>query len=275
MVNSAPRFITAALQKPLLPATLLAFLFTAAVLLQDRLFALLNQSAYYFSESLLFSTCWMLLPLGWWLQHRLLFRPGSHFIRRILALILPLLLHLLLFPVMVQLFSGIFYTHTFRFQGVLVYTLRTHLYLLLLFYSVALLLIEWQQHRSPLRIPDPAPSVIASPGPVYIQNLLVQQGMQTFLIPVRDITCIRSSKPYVRIYWQGRTYLQQNTLRALLNNLDPQIFIRVHKSAIVNIRQVSSYVSRQNGDYDARLQDGLEVRVSRIYAASFKAALSG
>lgn len=49
-------------------------------------------------------------------------------------------------------------------------------------------------------------------------------------------------------------------------------FIRIHKSNLVNIDFVESFVSRFNGDYDLTLSNNVTLRISRNYAADFKKA---
>ncbi|MGH9949634.1 MAG: LytR/AlgR family response regulator transcription factor, partial [Pyrinomonadaceae bacterium] len=69
---------------------------------------------------------------------------------------------------------------------------------------------------------------------------------------------------------QTKRYLHNETLKSILETLDNETFVRIHKSLIVNISNVRSYKSRLNGDYDLTVADGTSLRLSRTYAATFK-----
>jgi DNA-binding LytR/AlgR family response regulator len=67
-----------------------------------------------------------------------------------------------------------------------------------------------------------------------------------------------------------KKHFHSATLKSLVAQLPPATFIRVHKSAIVNMAFVKSLQSRGNGDYDITMQNNSIVRLSRNYAAAFK-----
>ena len=247
---------------------------TVVVLLQDCLGAWLRSGQYYFEESFLFSSFWWLFLPFLYVQIALHMQLKSRSGYLLLILLLPPALHLLIYPLVVTLLSALFYDHTYTCRQVLEYELGNLLPVCGLLYSLPLFLLNRRM------VPDTVPSTIqenredGSPTG-WFQFIPVQQGSQTVLVPVQQISCIRSSTPYVKLETESRSYLYTSTLKALQDRLDPHVFIRVHKSTLLNIRLVQRYVSRKNGDYDARLQNGQEVRVSRVYAAAFKAAFTG
>ena len=63
------------------------------------------------------------------------------------------------------------------------------------------------------------------------------------------------------------------TLKSLSEKLDNRLFVRIHKSEIVNLSKVQSYQSRQNGDYDVTISDSSVLRISRNFAKDFKTKL--
>ncbi|WP_254788460.1 LytR/AlgR family response regulator transcription factor [Cellulophaga baltica] len=81
---------------------------------------------------------------------------------------------------------------------------------------------------------------------------------------------ITSATPYICIHLENKRHLHSETLKSMCGQLDSNVFVRVHKSSVVNISKVSSFKSRLNGDYDLQLANGDLVRLSRTYATDFK-----
>ena len=86
---------------------------------------------------------------------------------------------------------------------------------------------------------------------------------------MEDVFPISSDSPFLSIQLESKKYLSTETLKSLTGKWDPQVFIRIHRSAIVNISKVTSCVSRRNGDYDLTLSNGASVRLSGNYASAF------
>jgi hypothetical protein len=228
-------------------------------LLQDYVYTLVHRSAFYFSESLLFSSFWALfLPLG-----HVQFVRSRHSDQKVLLLALwgvPLLLHLLLFPALVWTVSRLFYYHTFAYGQTFGFMLSAYLYPMVGLYA---LIPVWHFFTTVQKKPLPPPAA-------SLRVLLVQDGLEKIAVPVADIRFIRADTPYVALHLNDKKYLFSDTLAALEQQLDNRQFVRVHKSTILNLAYVQSYTSRLNGDYDAHLTDGVSVRISRNYASVFK-----
>ena len=60
-----------------------------------------------------------------------------------------------------------------------------------------------------------------------------------------------------------------SSLRALQARLDPSLFVRVHRSTVVNVKQVHEMSPWSSGDYRLTLRDGTVVRLSRSYRHAF------
>ncbi|HAU04936.1 MAG TPA: DNA-binding response regulator, partial [Pseudoalteromonas shioyasakiensis] len=72
----------------------------------------------------------------------------------------------------------------------------------------------------------------------------------------------------------GQTHILRKTMKELEQELDPQLFVRVHRSAIVNTKQISKLVTQVSGEYLLVLDNGQELKVSRSYRDKVKAALA-
>ena len=106
------------------------------------------------------------------------------------------------------------------------------------------------------------------------EHIVVSDPFKKYLIGSNDILFIKANTPYIEIHTSDKKYLEQNSLKDMMQQLDQNIFVRVHKSSILNINCVKNFTSRMNGDYDVRMNNGDTLRVSRNYAGAFKAKVN-
>lgn len=81
------------------------------------------------------------------------------------------------------------------------------------------------------------------------------------------ITRIQAERDYVRIYVDGAAYLYHETLMALEKLLNPEEFIRIHRSAIVRRCAIARIKQAPFAAMVVVMKDGAEVRIGRTYAA--------
>lgn len=103
----------------------------------------------------------------------------------------------------------------------------------------------------------------APAGRGYVERLAVEIGGQVRPVAVDDIAYIAANGVYAELHVGGRRYLLRESLQHLEEQLDPQCFLRVHRSAIVRLDQVEAFRRVPGGDAEVRLQCGVWVRVSR------------
>lgn len=239
----------------------------ALTLIQDYIEAIVHNTGFYISESFLFSSySWLFAPIVF-IQYRIVRKfPSINFFLKTFVILLSIAIHLLLYPLLVWVLSNLFYSHTFRVSQTLNYALSQKLYLLVIVYSGIALLYHNRERIT--KITSLATS--KSQAPIISDILLVSDGTKKLAISFSDILFISANPPYINICLEGRKYLHSETLKAIANKLPSETFVRIHKSTIVNINAVVSYTSRGNGDYDLCLQNKVELRVSRNFAADFK-----
>jgi two-component system LytT family response regulator len=104
-------------------------------------------------------------------------------------------------------------------------------------------------------------------------QLIVRDSGRTIVIPYDDIVWIEAEDYYVRVHARGRRTLVRLTLKRLAEDLDPERFLRVHRSAIVNLDCVREVEPLASGDQRLVLSDSTELRVSRTHRARLEAAL--
>ncbi len=238
----------------------------SVTILQDFLHSKFNSYSFYLSESLLFNLFWaLLIPIGFGLRYSfqnlsLLRETRSQFLRKILFVFAGSIVHILAYSALIFGISEMFYSHTFGFGKNLIYTISQDLYKYLFIYA-AISLVVFRKKKG-VKIPP-----LTSNFP---DQLVINSGRTNLIVPINQILYIQASTPYIEIHTAGKKYLHSETLKSILEKLDPTRFLQIHKSTIINLQQVISYNSRLNGDYDVLLQSGQELRLSRNYVNGFK-----
>ncbi|HSR70624.1 MAG TPA: response regulator [Acidobacteriota bacterium] len=97
------------------------------------------------------------------------------------------------------------------------------------------------------------------------QRLMVRSQGRVRFIRVEEIDWIGAAGNYAEIHQGSRTHLLRETLSNLEERLDPRHFVRVHRSAIVNLEQVREVHPYSKNDYVVVLASGEKVRMSRNY----------
>jgi two-component system LytT family response regulator len=114
----------------------------------------------------------------------------------------------------------------------------------------------------------PASAVRAARGQTGTsERLLVPAGEGLRLIDTACIHLLEADDNYVRVHTTDRQYLIRRTLRDLLQQLGERRFVRIHKSAAVNIAEIDALTPLFKGDYELRLRSGKLLRLSRRYTS--------
>ena len=107
----------------------------------------------------------------------------------------------------------------------------------------------------------------------YIDRLVVKGSGTTRFIRVADIDWIEGAGVYVNLHVAGKEFLYRSTLNELAGHLDPLRFIRVHRSAIVNIDSILQLQPISHGEFEIVLKDGHRSRLSRTYRTQLEKRL--
>jgi two-component system LytT family response regulator len=101
-------------------------------------------------------------------------------------------------------------------------------------------------------------------------RLVVKSGGSTRFVRVTEIDWIEAAGVYVNLHVAGRQLLYRASLHELAERLDPRRFVRVHRSAIVNIESIMQLKPTSHGEFDVVLKNGARTRVSRSYRAQLE-----
>ena len=105
----------------------------------------------------------------------------------------------------------------------------------------------------------------------YLQWIKASVGNSLRLIPVDELVYLRSDEKYTLVVWQGGEVLIRKTIRELGDELDPERFVQIHRSVIVNLHRVSQVVRSLNETAEVHLTGRSEVLpVSRSFLHLFR-----
>ena len=124
------------------------------------------------------------------------------------------------------------------------------------------------------KTPDPAElAAAARPPEQYLQRIVVKDGPAVHVIPVEKLDYVEAQDDYVALKSEKKTYLKQQTISSLEGMLDPAVFIRIHRSHIVNLERVAKIEAYTKDSKIAVLRDGTQLPVSRAGYARLKVLL--
>jgi two-component system LytT family response regulator len=117
------------------------------------------------------------------------------------------------------------------------------------------------------------PPVLAPPAQSYATRILVRVGQRDVLVPVTDVDWIEADNYCAVLHSAGKRHLVRETLGALESRLDPRVFVRIHRSAIVSLAHVVELQRHPTGGVSVVLRDGTRLPVSRGRRANLDALL--
>ena len=98
-----------------------------------------------------------------------------------------------------------------------------------------------------------------------LQVLEIKDKGSTQHINVYDVYYLESHGNYVKIHTEKRSHLLRHTLQQMEEKLDADLFLRIHRSLLLNTNYISKTAYQGNGQYRFRLKNGLELFSSRGY----------
>jgi two-component system LytT family response regulator len=102
-------------------------------------------------------------------------------------------------------------------------------------------------------------------GRKYLERFVVKSRGRIFFLPAREIDWIESADNYVELHVGKESHLLRETLTNLEARLDPDAFVRVRYSAIVNVTRIKELQSDSSGEYLITLHSGAQLYSSRRY----------
>ena len=108
----------------------------------------------------------------------------------------------------------------------------------------------------------------------YSDRLVVKTSGRVVFLKADDVDWIDAAGNYVKIHAGGETHQLRETMSRLEDRLDPEKFLRIHRSTIVNIERIRELQQQFHGDYVVVLKGGQRLTLSRSYRDSVKGLLA-
>ncbi len=120
-----------------------------------------------------------------------------------------------------------------------------------------------------------AASAEASPQPRYLERVAVQMKGRVHVVPVERIEYVTASGPYVELFADGKRHLIRESMQHLEEQLDPERFIRIHRSAIVRLDLIETLIRSEGSEYHVIMKGGVRFRVGRSRREALELRLGG
>jgi len=107
-------------------------------------------------------------------------------------------------------------------------------------------------------------------GKKYYKRMLVKNAGKIFILNTTEIQWIEAVEDYVNLFTSNNSYLILHSLTNLEKKLDPNKFVRVHRSYIINLEAIRELEPWSNGRLKCHIKDGKEIILSRAGAKRLK-----
>ena len=124
--------------------------------------------------------------------------------------------------------------------------------------------LERVKERLGGKLPPPAELAAAARPPArYLERIVVKDGSRVHIIPVAKLDYAEAQDDYVALAVEGKKHLKQQTLSNLEKALDPERFLRIHRSYIVNLDRLGKVEPYGKDTHVVILTTGAQLPVSR------------
>jgi len=234
---------------------------------QDYIFSKVKPAGFYWSDTMLYNIYWLLFipfmkiansfynkvqPKS--LINKILYASSTGFIFSVL--------HIFLFTSIFILGSHIIFPVPHRFSTIFKNAISNQLQITIIAYLFSPFVVEYLKRKRHTQAQKTN------------KTITVKNGTRRIKIDTSTILFIKTDRPYTTVYSNDKKFLHDESLKKLEKLLDPQIFLRVHRSAILNKNHITELKSRKNGDYDGILTNGQSVRFSRHYRQNWNELLN-
>jgi two-component system, LytTR family, response regulator len=110
-------------------------------------------------------------------------------------------------------------------------------------------------------------------APMRMERLIVKSAGQIAFLKIAEIDWIEAADYYACLHVGSRTHLLRRSLSELEQELDQNMFCRIHRSTIVNLDRVRSMKLNSDGEYEVLLENGSRLRLSRRYRKQLQSRL--
>lgn len=231
---------------------------------QDYVFSKVQSAGFYWTDTMLYNIYWLLfipfIHIANFIYNKVQLKSLINKIVYVSSTgFIFSLLHIFLFTSIFILGSNIIFPEPHRFSRIFNNAISNQLYITIIVYLFGPLVFDYIKKKKQLPIQ---------------KTITVKNGTRRIKVEISTILFIKTDRPYTTVYANTQKFLHDESLKNLEKLLDPQIFLRVHRSAIINKNYITELKSRKNGDYDGILTNGQSIRFSRHYRQNWNELLN-
>ena len=108
----------------------------------------------------------------------------------------------------------------------------------------------------------------------HLKRVAVRSAGQVSFVTVAEIDWIRAAENYVELHTGSVQYLVRVTMNTLEKSLDPEMFVRIHRSIIVNLGRIRTLQADEHGEFLVTLRDGTRLQSGRAYSDRLRALIN-
>lgn len=121
--------------------------------------------------------------------------------------------------------------------------------------------------------PARAATTAPSPRSDAADRIVLKADGALHFVKASDVVWLEAQGDFVKVQTNGKTQMVRETLQSMEERLDPTVFLRIHRSFIVNLEHVKRVETALYGDYSVYMSDGSKLRLSRSYRSKLKALI--
>ena len=118
-------------------------------------------------------------------------------------------------------------------------------------------------------------ALLQGKAPQWPQTLVVREGDRFDFVSVNSVDWIEAANNYTILHCGASDHLLSETLTSLEGRLDPDEFLRVHRSVIVNARRITAVHTMIGGVFEVELRSGARIKTGRQYREKIRKLLGG
>jgi two-component system, LytTR family, response regulator len=99
----------------------------------------------------------------------------------------------------------------------------------------------------------------------YLKRFAVRSAGKTLFVDIDDVDWIEAAENYVQLHAGKAGHLVHVAMNTLEKSLDPEVFVRIHRSVIVNIKRIKELQAALHGEYVVTLENGVRLQSGRVY----------
>jgi len=110
--------------------------------------------------------------------------------------------------------------------------------------------------------------------PRLLTRFAIRSGDGTIFVPVDDVERIEALQNYVQLHTDAATHILHVTMNTIESSLDPDRFLRIHRSHIVNVQRIKRFWTQPHGIYSVEMNSGERLQSGRTYGERIRSVLS-